>query len=115
MEIKRFDGNGRMSKAVIHNGTLYLCGQTSREGSDVKTQTRAILDNIEAMLAKYGSDKQHMLSATIYLKDISTFAQMNEIWDSWVEAGYEPARACVEAALAAESILVEVSLIAAVK
>lgn len=114
MEIKRYEGNGRMSRAVVHNNTVYLCGQTHAEG-DVKEQTTAILDKIEDLLNKYGSDKKHMLSVTIYLRDIKDFAEMNSVWDAWVEQGFEPARACVEARLARESLLVEMSVTAAVK
>lgn len=114
MEINRYENNGRMSRAVVHNNTVYLCGQTHAEG-DVKEQTSAILTKIEDLLNKYGSDKMHMLSVTIYLRDIKDFADMNSVWDSWVEKGFEPARACVEARLARECLLVEMSVTAAVK
>ncbi|MCK8059129.1 MULTISPECIES: RidA family protein [unclassified Fusibacter] len=115
MDIQRFEGTGRMSRAVIHNGTIYLCGQTCGDAVDVKEQTKICLEKVEALLNKYGSDKRHILSTTIYLKDIALFSQMNEVWDAWVEDGFEPARACVEAKMAREDILVELSVIAAVK
>jgi enamine deaminase RidA (YjgF/YER057c/UK114 family) len=116
MEIKRYEGTGRMSKAVVHNGTIYLCGQTAGADSlDVKEQTAGVLLKIEELLDKYGSDKNHILSATIYLKDIALFKEMNQVWDVWVEDGHEPARACVEAKMAAENILVEISIVAAEK
>lgn len=112
MEIKRYENNGRMSRAVVHNNTVYLCGQTHGEG-DVKEQTKEILAKIEDLLNKYGSDKKHILSVTIYLRDIKDFAEMNSVWDAWVEQGFEPARACVEARLAREALLVEMSVTAA--
>lgn len=116
MEIKRYEGTGRMSRVVEHNGTIYLCGQTcGDEDKDIKEQTKVVLQKIEDLLYKYGSDKNHMLSATIYLKDMSLFQDMNAVWDAWVEDGFEPARACVEAKMARDTILVEVSVIAAVK
>ncbi|MCH4889086.1 RidA family protein [Acidaminobacter sp. JC074] len=116
MEIKRFEGTGRMSRAVVHNQTVYLCGQTHGEkDADVKEQTKVCLEKVEALLEKYGSDKRHILSTTIYLKDIALFQDMNSVWDAWVEDGFEPARACVEAKMAREDILVELSVIAAVK
>lgn len=116
MEIKRYEGTGRMSRAVVHNNTIYLCGQTHGEaGTDVKEQTKVCLEKVEALLEKYGSDKRHILSTTIYLKDISLFQDMNSVWDAWVEDGFEPARACVEAKMAREDILVELSVVAAVK
>lgn len=116
MEIKRYEGTGRMSRAVIHNNTLYLCGQTAGDaGNDVGDQTRVVLAKVEELLNRYGSDKLHILSTTIYLKDISLFQGMNAVWDSWVVPGNEPVRACVEAKLATDSILVEMSVVAALK
>ncbi len=116
MEINRYEGTGRMSRAVVHNGTIYLCGQTCSEGDkDIKEQTKVVLGKIEELLQKYGSDKYHILSTTIYVKDMSMFQEMNEVWDAWVERGFEPARACVEAKMAREEILVEMSVIAAAK
>ncbi|MEA4919666.1 MAG: RidA family protein [Clostridiaceae bacterium] len=115
MVIERFEGTGRMSRAVRYDGTLYLCGQTSRDGSCVKAQTKEVLNKVEELLCKYGSDKESILSATIYLKDMNDFSAMNEIWDSWVIKGSEPARACVKTELASPEILVEISVIAAVK
>ncbi len=117
--MERFEGNGRMSKAVSHNGILYLCGQTyynpEEPTKNVKEQTAQVLEKIEALLNKYGSDKNHILSATIYLKNIADFADMNSVWDAWVENGHEPARACVEANMAREEILVEITITAAQK
>lgn len=116
MEIKRFEGTGRMSRVVEHNNTIYLCGQTCGEpDTDVKEQTRVVLQKVEDLLNNYGSDKQHILSVTIYLRDIAHFSAMNEVWDSWAEAGFEPARACVEARMARDTLLVEMTVIAAKK
>lgn len=116
MNIKRYEGTGRMSRAVVHNNTIYLCGQTHGDDqADIKEQTRVCLRKVEDLLEKYGSDKKHVLSTTIYIKDMADFGAMNEVWDAWVEDGFEPARACVEAKMARESILVELSVTAAVK
>ena len=114
MDIKRFEGTGRMSRAVVHNNTIYLCGQTHAEG-DIKEQTAAVLAKIEDLLNKYDSDKRHILSVTIYVKDMNNFADMNSVWDAWTEDDFEPARACVEAKMARECLLVEMSVVAAVK
>ena len=116
MEIKRYEGTGRMSRVVVHNSTIYLCGQTCGDANaDIKEQTKVVLAKVEELLSKYDSDKKHILSVTIYIKDMSLFADMNEIWDAWVEDGFEPARACVEAKMAREDLLVEMSVVAAVK
>ena len=112
--IKRYEGNGRMSRVVEYKDTIYLCGQVSDDPEkNIQEQTKEVLEKINNLLKKYGSDSQHILSTTIYLKNMSDFSMMNEIWDAWVEDGDEPARACVEAKLARDTILIEMSVIAA--
>ncbi|MET7242618.1 RidA family protein [Methylobacterium sp. EM32] len=116
MTITRFETGPRMSQAVVHNGTVYLAGQVADEVSNnegVEAQTKDILAQIDALLASVGSDKTKLLSATIYLADMSTFAEMNRAWDGWVAAGHTPARATVEAKLAGPQYRVEISIIAA--
>lgn len=116
MAINRMETQKRMSRIVIHNDTVYLCGQVAADADkDIKEQTRTMLDKVEDLLEKSGSDKEHMLSATIYIKTMDLFAQMNEVWDNWVPEGHAPARACVEASMARQELLVEISVIAAVK
>ena len=104
----------RMSKIVIHNNTVYLCGQVAKDAdAGIKEQTHTMLEKVDDLLKQAGSDRKHILSATIYIKDMKYFAQMNEVWDAWVIEGFSPARACVEASLARPELLVEISVIAA--
>ncbi len=106
----------RMSKIVIHNDTVYLCGQVAKDAdADIREQTQAMLDKVDNLLLEAGSDRQHILSATIFIKDMHDFAAMNEVWDNWVIEGHSPARACVQASLARPQLLVEISVIAALK
>ena len=114
--IERLETGARMSRIVKHNGTIYLCGQVCADATkDITEQTQTMLDKVEALLLQAGSDKEHMLSATIYIKDMSMFAEMNAVWDSWVPEGHAPARACVEASMARDALLVEISVVAAEK
>lgn len=116
MSITRMETGQRMSRIVIHNDTIYLCGQVAADASaGVQEQTKTMLDKVDTLLQQAGSDRKHILSATIYLKDMNDFASMNEVWDAWVPVGYAPARACVEAQMAREELLVEISVVAAVK
>ena len=106
----------RMSKIVIHNNTVYLCGQVAKDAdAGIKEQTGTMLEKVDDLLKQAGSSREHILSATIYIKDMKYFAEMNEVWDAWVIEGFSPARACVEASLARPELLVEVSVIAALK
>ncbi len=114
--IERQEVKQRMSRVVIHNGTVYLCGQVCKDASKgIEEQTQTMLDKVDELLERAGSDREHMLSATVYVRDMKDFAAMNEVWDAWVPEGHAPARACVEARMARPELLVEVSVIAAVK
>ncbi|MCF2856738.1 RidA family protein [Pseudoalteromonas sp. SMS1] len=116
MTITRQHTNQRMSRIVVHNDTIYLCGQVCKDATQgIKEQTQTMLDKVDALLEEANSDKSHLLSATVYISDMQYFAQMNEVWDAWVPEGHAPARACVEAAMARPELLVEVSVVAAVK
>jgi enamine deaminase RidA (YjgF/YER057c/UK114 family) len=116
MSITRIDAGPRMSQAVVHGNTVYLAGQVASgaPGKSVTEQTQDILGRIDTLLAKAGTDKTKLLSATIWLTDIATFSEMNAVWDAWLPAGGAPARATVEAALAAPEYKVEIGIIAAV-
>jgi len=114
MTIKRHNSGPRMSQAVEHGNTVYLAGLTADDKTqDVKGQTNQILAKIDALLKMAGTDKSKLLSANIWLTDIATWSQMNEAWDAWVSPGNTPARATVEAALAAPGLKVEIMVQAA--
>lgn len=113
MKIERLDGNARMSQAVIHNGIVYLAGQVGAAGEDAATQTRAILASVDALLERAGTDRSHLLQATIWLADMADFAAMNAVWDAWVDGANAPVRATGEVRLAAPDYRVEVIIIAA--
>lgn len=112
MTIERFETGKRMSQAVVHGGLVFLAGQVAL-GASVDEQTRNILDQIDMLLDRAGSDRTKILSATIWLADMSTFAEMNAVWDAGVPEGHAPARATVEAKLAAPEFAVEIAVIAA--
>jgi enamine deaminase RidA (YjgF/YER057c/UK114 family) len=115
MSIQRFETGPRMSQAVVHGNTVYLAGIVAHKtaGESVTKQTQEILAVIDAHLAKAGSDKSKLLSATIYITDMKNFAEMNAVWDAWVSPGNTPARATVEVKLAAPNYHVEIMVTAA--
>ena len=117
MTIKRIKPGPRMSQAVVHGNTVYLAGQVcpaDAGATTVAAQAKVILAQIDRLLAEAGTSKQNLLSATIWLKDMNTFKEMNEIWDKWVVPGSPPARATVEARLAGPQYLIEIAAIAAI-
>lgn len=117
MTIERRHVGPRLSELVIQRnaGIAYLAGQVANDPkADVTGQTQQILAQIDDLLAEAGSDKTRILSATIYLPDIDDFAAMNAVWERWVVAGQTPARATVEARLAAPEYRVEIQIVAEV-
>ena len=113
MSIARHDPTAILSNAVVHGEMVYLAGVVAKNlDQDVKGQTRQILDEIDRLLAKCGSGKSKVLSATIWVTDIRNRAPMNEVWTEWVDKKNLPARACVEAKLADPKALVEIMVIA---
>lgn len=113
MTINRIDSNNRLSGAVTYQDLVFLSGQVPGQGQDVTTQTHEVLAKIDALLAQAGSDKDHLLNATIYLKSIQEgFAPMNDVWSAWLTPGQAPTRTTLQAELARPSVLVEISVIA---
>ncbi len=112
-DITRIESGPRMSQAVVHNGLVYLAGQVGNPGENVTDQTRTVLSEIDRLLAAAGSDKTRILSAQIWLADMSTFAEMNAVWDDWAPAGATPARATGESKLATPDYKVEIIVVAA--
>ena len=115
MSIQRIDSNPRMSKVVVHGDTVYLAGLIADKtlGQSLAEQTREILSLIDGFLAKAGTDKSKLLTATIWLSDIRTVDEMNKIWDAWVVPGQAPARACIEALLQGPDKKIEIQVTAA--
>jgi enamine deaminase RidA (YjgF/YER057c/UK114 family) len=116
MLIERLHSGPRMSQVVIHDKTVYLAGQVAAgaPGKSVTEQTKDILATIDKLLHEARTDKSKLLSATIWLTDMSTFAEMNSVWDAWVVAGATPTRATVvSAALASPEFAIEIAVIAA--
>src|SRR4029078_6698654 len=115
MAIKRVNAGPRMSSAVVHGNTVYLARLTPDDTkADVKGQTKQSLDKVDTFLKEAGTDKSKILSANIWLTDIGTWSQMNEVWDAWVSPGNSLARATVEAKLANPALKVEIMVQAAI-
>jgi enamine deaminase RidA (YjgF/YER057c/UK114 family) len=113
MLIKRIEPGARMSQAVVANGFVFLAGQVATDTSaNVEGQTRQVLGEIDRLLSLAGTRKERIVSATIYLADVATFADMNRVWESWVPENAKPARATVEAKLVAPEYRVEIQVVA---
>lgn len=105
---KGIEGLPVISQAVTHGGLVYLCGVTPDPEGDVGAQTRQVLRRVDKLLARAGSDKSRLLSAQIWLADMSDFDEHNDEWNAWVDQDNPPARACVQSPLWKPGMLVEI-------
>ena len=115
MTLIRHHVGKRLSDMVVHNGTIYLAGQVADDPTkDITGQAEEILDHIARLLDEAGSSKEKLLSVQIFLPDMADFAAMNAVWEQWVVPGQTPARATVQAKLAAPEYRIEIQVVAAV-
>lgn len=113
-DITRIDPGPRMSEASVYGDRIYCSGMIAEDSSlDIAGQVRQALGEIDALLARAGTDKSKILTATIWLAEIGDFAAMNAAWDAWVVLGQAPARATVQAALNDPKLKVEIMVVAA--
>lgn len=113
-DIERIDQNSRRSRALIHNGLVYLSGQVPDDRSGgVADQARQVLNKIDALLAQAGTSKARLLSAQVWLKTMEDFAAFNEVWDAWVVPGQTPTRCCGKVELNDPKCRVEIVALAA--
>jgi enamine deaminase RidA (YjgF/YER057c/UK114 family) len=112
--VQRFDVGDRLSEMAIHNGVVYLAGQIPEDPNlDIEGQTLQVLQAIDRLLARAGTDKRKLLMVQIYLVDLKDFEGMNRVWDRWVVPGHTPPRATVQANLASPKWRLEVVATAA--
>ncbi len=113
--IKRIPGAvATRSRAVVHNGVVYTVAVAAEKPSSLYEQTRGALARIDQNLADAGSHKSLILSATVYITDISQKDEMNRAWDAWVDRANPPQRACIGASLEGHD-LVEIVITAALR
>lgn len=102
-----------MHRVVEHNGVLYLGGIIADDLSQsMGGQTAQICNKIEDLLTRVGSDKSKLLSATLFVTDMSQKAAMNEAWTSWCPADSLPTRATLGVADLGQDVLIEIVITA---
>ncbi|RTZ91505.1 MAG: hypothetical protein DSY92_04355 [Planctomycetota bacterium] len=108
---------GPYSQGVSVDGWVYCSGQIPIIPADgsvaqgIKDQTRQVLENLGQVLSAADCDFSNVIKTTVYLSDMATFSQMNEVYAQYFEVPY-PARACVEAAALPKGVQVEIDAIA---
>ncbi|MDY0152191.1 MAG: RidA family protein [Candidatus Cloacimonas sp.] len=108
---------GPYSQAVLMNGTLFVSGQlgidpiTSNMAEGFENQANLVFSNLKAILEAADMGMADIVKATVFLKDMNDFAQLNEIYARNFSAPY-PAREAVQVARLPKDGLVEISVIA---
>ncbi len=115
MKVEYFESGATFSRVAKCNGILYFCGHVDgKKGATIQDQARNLLSRYEELFEQYGTDKEHLISVTIYISDIRLVADLNEVYNQWVVPGKAPARVCVEAKIP-EGYFFEMSVVAAEK
>jgi 2-iminobutanoate/2-iminopropanoate deaminase len=111
---------GAYSQAVVSNGFAFLSGQIPLDPAtanivdgDIAAQTERVLENLKAVLEACGSSLSHVVKTTVYIKDMSEFAKMNEVYARFFGSN-PPARATVEVARLPRDVRIEIDCIATV-
>ena len=112
MSIQYIGQSARFSEATIANGFIFLSGMVPENATtnNIIEQTRDVLNQIDYWLSQCGSNKNHILEATIFLRNLDDYAAMNSIWDEWINPNHSPARACIQAQLANPDWLIEIKV-----
>ncbi len=111
--IKRFIGSvPTRAKTVVHNGLVYTVTTAPTKSAPLYAQTKEALAVIDRTLEEVGSHKSRILTATVYITDMSKKAEMNRAWDEWVDKANPPRRACIGVTLEGQD-LVEILVTAA--
>jgi 2-iminobutanoate/2-iminopropanoate deaminase len=109
---------GPYSQAIEANGLIFVSGQVAIEPAtgdlvldDIKTETTKVMENIKAILTEAGIDFGHIVKTTIFLKDMASFAQVNEVYGAYFTDNF-PARETVAVAGLPKNVNVEISVTA---
>ncbi|MBO1515121.1 RidA family protein [Metabacillus bambusae] len=111
---------GPYSQGIIAGNLFYSSGQIplTAEGElvtgDIAEQTHQVFKNLKAVLEEAGASLESVVKATVFLKDMNSFAAFNDVYGHYF-AEHKPARSCVEVARLPKDVLVEIEVIALIK
>jgi 2-iminobutanoate/2-iminopropanoate deaminase len=109
---------GPYSQAIAAGGFLFVSGQVAIDAAtgelildDIKTETFKVMENIKAILTEAGISFDHIVKTTIFLKDMQSFAAVNEVYSTYFTEKF-PARETVAVAGLPKNVNVEISVTA---
>ena len=110
---------GPYNQAIIHNGTMYISGQIAIDPitkelvtHNLKKETMLVMNNLKAILESENLSFENVIKSTIFLSDMGSFNEVNEIYATFFKSGNEPARETVEVSKLPLGVNVEISMIA---
>jgi len=114
--IKRSGSSEILHDVVEHNGVLNLAGVVAEDLSQgMAGQARQVFEEIDRLLVAHGSDRNHLLSALIFITDMKLKPDMNKAWQAWLKKEHLPTRATIGINDLGPKVLIEVVVTAAVK
>lgn len=109
---------GPYSQGVAFGNMLFISGQVAKDAatgnlvtSDIQSETKKVMENLQAILTAGGFDFSHVVKTTIFLLDMKNFAAMNEVYGSYFKGDF-PARETVAVSGLPLGVNVEISMIA---
>jgi 2-iminobutanoate/2-iminopropanoate deaminase len=116
-----FESSAPLSQAIKHDDTVYVSGNVPIDPETdelveggVGSQTRMVMENIEAILEAAGTSMDNVVRTRIFMTDMDAFGEMNEVYEEFLTDPY-PARTAVRAEMASPEILVEIDVTAVVE
>lgn len=110
---------GPYNQAVLSGNTLYISGQIPLDplsgnlvDGDIKKETIRSMENLRAILEAAGMTFEHVVKASIFVRDMHQFVNINEAYGAYFKAETAPARETVEVANLPKFVNVEISMIA---
>lgn len=109
---------GPYNQAVVIGHLVYTSGQIPLDKTNavvaggIKEQTRCVVENLKAVLEGAGSSLDKVIKTTVFLKNMSDFAAMNEVYAQFFESASAPARSTIEVARLPKDVLVEIEAVA---
>jgi 2-iminobutanoate/2-iminopropanoate deaminase len=109
---------GPYNQATAFNGMLFVSGQIAIDAttgnlvvSDIESETRQVLQNVKAIVEAAGSSLQHVLKASVFVKDMNMFGRINAVYAEFFEEATAPARELVQVAELPRFVNIEISVI----
>jgi 2-iminobutanoate/2-iminopropanoate deaminase len=111
---------GPYSQAIKANGFIFCSGQVPRNPEtgelveeSITEQTRQVLSNLKAVLEGAGSGLDRVVKATVFLRDMNDYSEMNAEYANWFSEE-PPARAAIQVARLPRDVGIEIEVIAVI-